>query len=247
MKDSSRKAINEFEEQTAEITTVALSPDLFKKYWQKVAEYFDYYTKFSAELTRNNQLDSALFVLTQIHNLSMEILKQYPRDLDPTGTLNQFFQVSFKDNLKKTKFDLDKLKDLVKNFSKVEDIMGAKKALTMHYYVIYEIFLQITNNLSYLFVVSNKVEKAYFYLLTALRCVSLTEYSSYYLKFQISSMGLNLSFMLEENNTAESCSLLAHTILGLENLEVDLDKQKNNKVIFEFINQRIGFFATLLR
>lgn len=59
-------------------------------------------------------------------------------------------------------------------------------------------------------------------------------------------MAINLVVLLKENNLIEANQLLATSILHLEGLELEIDKQPNLGIIYTFINEKISNFADLM-
>jgi hypothetical protein len=246
MQSDLRVQLNEFEGRLEEILTVTSNPDLFKQYTKKFLDFFEHYNTLCVKLMKDEQNESALMILTKLHALAMEILSKIPSELDPLGKLKTFFSTPFKDTVKRIKFDLDAIKRFFKPFASINDITKQKKSPNMHFYIILEVFLQTTNNLAVIYYKSAKPEKSFFTLLAGIHVLSCVLSASHYLKFHGSSMALNLVCLLKENNLVEANQLLATSILHLESLELEIEKQSNLGIIYTFINEKIGNFAELM-
>ena len=63
------------------------------------------------------------------------------------------------------------------------------------------------------------MDKALNYLFKAIDCLTYLGYSSYYIKFHISTIMINLIYLIDENNLEGAISILTNAILHLEGLE----------------------------
>jgi len=246
MTEPKKLSVRDFEMNLEEILNIAVNPVYFGKNWSMVIEFLDQYSSYSNVLIRDSQYKSAMFILTHLQTLTAEVLKHTTSEIEKKNHIKNFFKVSFKENISKTKFDLSALLNLLQEFGNLPDISEVKSQAILPYYVTFEAFLQITNNIAYIHAKKDKMEKAFYILLTSMTCMFGLEYSSYYLKYHLSTMMLNLTYIFEPDNKDEANKLITNTIMMLEKLENKIDSLKNSTTIYNFLNNKSNKFAFLL-
>jgi len=200
-------------------------------------------------LNNMNELDSdsRFAILTNLRDLCIEILKSYPTQIDSTGTLKNFFKMAVNQEVTTLSINFTEIIKSVRNLNKVRDVTEIGEAICFYYYTILEYFLITSNNLVYTCLESQNFELALDLLLKTTQCWRSMEYSSYNIKYQVSTVLVNLASVVEEDYKLEASQLLCNVALHLEDLEVEIDRDPENVQIYEHLSERASQFLFLLR
>ncbi len=246
MNEQKPRGLPEFEEACDNMLKILLVDNSFQKNWKKVVEFLETYTTHCSQLINESHLKSSLYILIKLQNICSEILKNFPVDVDPKREISYFFQKNEKDTERDTKIDIESIIRLLQNAPNLKDITELKSAGTFAYYLTLEYYLQITNNIAYISYKRNKLDKAIHFLLKTLECIGLTKFSSYYVKYHLTTVILNLVYLIDENNQDDASQILTNVILYLEKMETEIDKNKNKEPVYNYISERAFSFCIML-
>jgi len=241
-----------FENEAEEILRNIVIEQAFIKNRKKIISFIEQNSTICCELINNQQPKTCLFILTKLYNICVEILRGFPAELDPKGDVRQFFthlRLREKTNISYSKgksIDLPAFIFLVQQFGKTKDITEIKDVDHFQYSLVIEFFLLTVNNLAFINLKRNKHEVTIDYLLRALECMNLLEFSSYYIKYNISTVITNLIYLIEEDYKEEASQLLCNVALYLEKLEKELDFHPQSRNIYEHLNARAFSFSLFL-
>jgi len=246
MNEQKPSGLKEFEAACDDMLKILLVDNSFQKNWKKVVEFLEAYTTYCSQLLNESHLKSCLFVLIKLQNICSETLRNFPADVDPNREISYFFQQNEKDSDRGTKIEIENIINLLQNALSMKDITELKSAGTFAYYLVLEYYLQITNNIAFISFKRNKLDKAIHFLLKTLDCIALTRYSSYYVKYHLSTVIMNLVYLIDENNQEDASQILTNVILYLEKMETEIDKNKNKEPVYNYINERAFNFCFML-
>jgi len=244
--------IKAFENEAEEILRHIVIEQAFLKNRKKIISFLDQNSTICCELINNQQSKTCLFILTKLYNICIEILRGFPVELDPKGDIRQFFthlRLREKTNLSYSKgrsIDLPSFVTLVQSFGKLKDITEIKDVDHFQYSLVIEFFLLTVNNLAFINLKRNKHEVTIDFLLRALECCNLLKYSSYYIKYNLSTVIINLIYLIEEDYKEEASQLLCNVVLYMERLEKEINCHPQRRNIYEHLNARAFTFTLFL-
>jgi len=249
MNNQRDESIKEFEAESETLLKLLVLDHGFQKHQQRITSFIEENSLLCSELINNNQSKTCLFVLNKLYNICVEILRTFPVELDPKGAIRHFFtQLRLKEKTNKAfsaskPLNIPSFIFLVQSYASLRDIVELKNSEHFQYYLITEFFLVTVNNLAYIQLKRNKVDLSIDLLLRAMECFSLLDYSSYYVKYHITTVVTNLIYLVEENYREQSSQLLCNAALYLENLEKELDAHPHSKNIYDYLNAKANSFA----
>ena len=112
--------------------------------------------------------------------------------------------------------------------------------------MVLEHFLISMNNIGYMHAKRNKTEKSFYAFMKIFECVRHLEFASFFLKYHISTLALNLAFSIEMSHRNEASQMLMQSIMSLENLEIALDNHKNKDIIWSHISDKAFKFLLIM-
>ena len=219
---------------------------IFPKQWKKIIQFIEVHQSQALEMIQSGFFKDAQFFNRKLQSLCYEILKEFPEELDENQRLKLFFMMRDNDSERDMRLQMEVIINLLSSFNKLRDITSLKTSETLSYYLILEYFLQITHNLSYINFKRNKPGKAIHYIFQAIDCLSLIKYSSYYVKYHLSTLILNLVYLIDENNPEDALTILTNAILHLEGLEEQLDKHDDSETIYTYLSERTENFCIMI-
>jgi len=191
--------------------------------------------------------DIRFAILSNLRDLCIGILKFYPIQIDSKGALRNFFKMGVNQEVTTLTINFPQIIKSVRNLNKVRDVTEIGEPICFYYYTILEYFLITSNNLVYTCLEAENFELALDLLLKTTDCWRAMEYSSYNIKYQVSTIIVNLVSVVEEDYKVEASQLLCNTALHLEDLEVEIDRDPESAQIYEHLSERASQFLFLLR
>jgi len=249
MNNQREESIKEFEAESESILKSLVLDQGFQRNQRRITSFIEENSLLCSELINNNQSKTCLFILNKLYNICVEILRGFPVEIDPKGAIRHFFtQLRLKEKTNKAfsaskPLNIPNLIFLLQSYGSLKDIVEIKNPEHFQYYLIAEYFLVTVNNLAQIQLKRNKPDLSKDFLLRAMECLSLLNYSSYYIKYHITTVAVNLVYLVEENFREESSQLLCNAALYLENLEKELDKHPLSKNIYEYLNGKSNSFV----
>jgi tetratricopeptide (TPR) repeat protein len=246
MEETHSDVLKDFGSQTEAILKILIVDNSFLKNWKKIVDYLESYTNLSLQLLNDGDLKNAAQVLAKLQNICNEVLKGFPGDVDPERKLSTFFNTKEHTHDREIKLNTGGYIELLQSFISLKDITEIKIPSSFAYYLVLEYFLQITNNIAFISFKRNKIDKALDFLMKVLDCLSLMRFCSYYIKYHLSTVLLNLIFLLDDSHLQDSNQLLVNIILLLEKIETEIDKSKNREPVYTYISERAFCFSFML-
>lgn len=252
MSDPKPESVKEFEGECEELLHLVVMEQSFLKHRKRITTFIEQNTGLCTDLINNEQFRSCLFILNRLYNLCIEILRSFTSEIGPKEEIRQFFtQLRVKEKVgsahsQQRGVDIPSLIFLVQSVHTLRDITELKSPDSFHYALVMEYFLQIANNLAYINLKRNKPEVAVDLLTKALDCYRLTKCCSYYIKYHLSTVIINLVYLVEDQHREEIAQLLCNVALYLEKLEKDLDINIHSKNIYEYLKDKSFAFALFI-
>ena len=238
-----------FEAEYEDVVSIALSgASSFAKQAQSVPKFLQKYAILCVENPTTISVDTRFNILNNLRSLSIEILKNYPQQIDTEdAAVAQFFRNEVNRESEEITVDFAGMIQSLQNLKNIKDVTSIEDANGFYYYTILEHYILIANNLAYTCLEQENFSTALNLIIKTIDCWRLMQYNSYYLRYQISTVLINLASLVEEDYKVEASQLLCNSALHLENLEMEIDHDAESIQIYEFISDRASQFLFLLR
>ena len=250
MSENKGEPLKEFEAEYDEVLHLVVVDQSFFKNRKRITSFIEYNTASCTDLINSQQFKSCLYMLNKLYSICVEILRTFPIEMDSQGTIRSFFtQLKVKEKATTTGLSQNKGIDIpnliytIQNFITLKDITELKSPDWFQYSLIMEYFLVNVNNLAYINLKRNKYAVSIELLQKAMECCNLIPACSYYLKYHLSSIVINLVYLVEDNYRDGASQLLCNTALYLEKLEKELDSHVQSQNIYEFLDEKAFNFV----
>ena len=250
MSENKGDPLKEFEAEYDQVLHLVLVEQSFFKNRKRITSFIEYNTAFCTDLINSQQHKSCLYMLNKLYSVCIEILRTFPIEMDSQGAIRSFFtQLKVKEKANPTGLSQNKALDVpksiytIQSFISLKDITELKSPEWFQYSLVMEYFLVNLNNLAYINLKRNKYAVSIELLEKAMECLSLIPACSYYLKYHLSSVVINLVYLTEDNYRDGASQLLCNTALHLEKLEKELDSHVQSQNIYEFLDEKAFNFV----
>lgn len=240
--------LRKFQDEYDNIAKIALSgqadPD---KYTSEVPRFLYQYISLCVEISNSIHINARFDILSRLRSLCIVILKSYPSEIDSEGYIRQFFDDEVNEQIAGSKIDFTGIIEALQKSRYIKDVTDIEEEIWLYYYTVSECYIIVSNNLAYTALEQENFDMGLDLMLKNIECWKRMEYSSYYLKYQISTILINLVSLVEEDNRYESSQLLCNVAMHLENLEVEIDSNPESEQIYNYMNEMASQFMFLIR
>ena len=245
---SNSDILQEFELEYNRVASSALSTNPSSpKNGHTVPKFLQEYVDLCLHQNIDLQSDTRFIILSNLRVLCVEILKAYPSRIDDEGRLQKFFQEEAGYQTEDTSIDFSGIIKSLQESRDVKDVTEIEDSQCFYYYTILEYFILVSNNLTYTCLEQENFDVALDITLKTVESWRLMQYSSYHLKYQASTVLINLASLVEEESKLEASQLLCNVAVHLENLEIAIDDDVERDQIYNYISDRSSQFMFLLR
>lgn len=213
-----------------------------------ITQFLHEYTTLCQVVSPDIDLKTRFTVLSQLKTLCVEILTAFKCELKSFEAIKACLaREKNRDSRDPESIDISGIIESLYNLKHVKDVTELEDSSSFYYYTIVEFYILINNNLAYTCLEQENFDLAIELIMNGVECWRLLECSSYYLKYQISTLLINLVSLVEEENKLEGSQLLCNIALHLESLEMEIDHNTEHIQIYGHIQERAPEFMFLLR
>jgi len=240
--------LKKFQAKFDQIASIALNEkDSLIKDAHVIPRFLQEYCDLCLEKMDNQNTEARFSIFSDLQSLCIEILKSYPAEIDSNGAIKQFFKARANKGSDATTIDFSQIIRSIQALKNIKDVTEIENALSFYYYTILEYYIIISNNLAYTCLEQENYDLALEFIVKTIQCWQLMEYSSYYLKYQISTVLINLVSFIEDDYKFECSQILCNIALYMEDLELEIDQDPESNQIYEHLNERASQFLFLLK
>jgi len=244
----SSNVLKKFQIEYNQINVIALSNNTsFKKDAHLIPRFLQEYCDLCLENMETIDPKVRFSIFSDLHSLCIKILESYPSEIDSHESIKKFFNARSHKESDVVSIDFSKIIRSLQTLKDVKDVTEIGDALCFYYYTILEYYIILSNNLAYTSLEQENYDLAIEFIIRAIQCWELMQYNSYYLKYQISTVLINLVSLIEDDYKLECSQILCNIAMHLEALEVETDQDAENMQIYEHLNERASQFLFLLK